>query len=336
MKNNKFEFPEFDDDIVENIAESYPDLSEAEKAQICRKAREKLDSADFKGDTVSGVEPAKKRSWIGWTSVAVAVFAVAIIPFAINALKNAPDVQEPETLADIDIEYSPGASVITDYIPPEDSKESVGTTPDAPYIPENPTKPATTENPENIIAEETESENETPPAPPENPEENGENPEPVVTAPQPAEPPEVTTWAVCSTPRKDTTPVTKPAVTTWAVCSTPRRDTTPIAKPAPKPIVTAVPAVPPPPHTEPSQREHVTNLLGSLTYEQYTCDGIPEYNFYGTDGNFYQLNFSSKWIWRNGTTEAVMTGDIYAYLMENMSCLEAFDNPLLKNSEEYD
>ncbi len=305
MKNNKFEFPEFDDDIFENIAESYPDLSEAEKAQICRKAREKLDSADFKGDTVSGVEPAKKRSWIGWTSVAVAVFAVAIIPFAINALKNAPDVQEPETLADIDIEYSPGAPVITDYIPPEDSKESIGTTPDAPYIPENPTKPATTENPENIIAEETKSKNETPPAPPENPEENGENPEPVVTAPQPDEPPEVTTWAVCSTPRKDTTPVTKPAV-------------------------------PPPPHTASSQREHVTNLLGSLTYEQYTCDGIPEYNFYGTDGNFYQLNFSSKWIWRNGTTEAVMTGDIYAYLMENMSCLEAFDNPLLKNSEEYD
>ncbi len=35
-----------------------------------------------------------------------------------------------------------------------------------------------------------------------------------------------------------------------------------------------------------------------LDWSPDTCDGLPEYQWTGLDGNVYYFNFSSGWVWR--------------------------------------
>lgn len=102
MKKKLFDFSNFDDNIVNSIADNYPDMNKSQQKAICRKTRKKLILSDDSamGDVVSGIEIARKRNpWYICGTVAAAVFAVALIPAAFKALKNAPDgpenIQEP-------------------------------------------------------------------------------------------------------------------------------------------------------------------------------------------------------------------------------------------------
>lgn len=65
--------------------------------------------------------------------------------------------------------------------------------------------------------------------------------------------------------------------------------------------------------------------LSMLDWSADTCDGLPEYQWTGPDGNRYYFNLSSGWAWRNspGTTtgtrlmkEAQLTKEILALLNE--------------------
>lgn len=65
----------------------------------------------------------------------------------------------------------------------------------------------------------------------------------------------------------------------------------------------------------PEDTAWLNTLLSSLSYQPYTCDGLPEGIFNGSDGNVYQLNFSEGWIWRNGREEAPMPDEIRQYFI---------------------
>lgn len=65
--------------------------------------------------------------------------------------------------------------------------------------------------------------------------------------------------------------------------------------------------------------------LSMLDWSSDTCDGLPEYQWTGPDGNLYYFNLSSGWAWRNspGTTtgtrimkEAQLTKEILSLLNE--------------------
>lgn len=67
-----------------------------------------------------------------------------------------------------------------------------------------------------------------------------------------------------------------------------------------------------------SNQSSVFERLDALEYISVTCDGLPEYKLTTDDGTVYWLNFSSKWIWKNGVdAEAVLPDDIIALLKEN-------------------
>lgn len=107
MKKKLFDFSDFDDNIVNSIADNYPDMNKSQQKAICRKTRKKLILSDDSamGDVVSGIEIARKRNpWYICGTVAAAVFAVALIPAAFKALKNSPDgpenIQESQIVAD--------------------------------------------------------------------------------------------------------------------------------------------------------------------------------------------------------------------------------------------
>ncbi len=108
MKKDLFDFSDFDANIVENIAEKYPDMGKSEQKALCGKIRKRINTAEnFIGaDAVSGVEPAKKpvfRYIFG--TAAAAVLTVALIPVGFKALKNAPDgpekIQESPVVVDM-------------------------------------------------------------------------------------------------------------------------------------------------------------------------------------------------------------------------------------------
>lgn len=97
MKKDLFDFSDFDDDIVENIAQKCPDMNKSEQKALCGKIRQRLNTAEnfIAADAVSGVEPAKKPVFrYVFETAAAAVLALAIIPVAFKALKNAPDTPE--------------------------------------------------------------------------------------------------------------------------------------------------------------------------------------------------------------------------------------------------
>ncbi|WP_141630227.1 hypothetical protein [Ruminococcus flavefaciens] len=60
------------------------------------------------------------------------------------------------------------------------------------------------------------------------------------------------------------------------------------------------------------------NILEGLDYRPYTCDGIPEGIINGSNGLVYKLNFSERWVWRNGPNgqeEADMPEELYRYFV---------------------
>lgn len=74
--------------------------------------------------------------------------------------------------------------------------------------------------------------------------------------------------------------------------------------------------------TEPDKEtaENVTEIfdvLNTLEYQPYTCDGLPEYLLTATDGTVYSINFSEKWIWRGNSEQAELSDELIALLKEN-------------------
>ncbi len=67
-----------------------------------------------------------------------------------------------------------------------------------------------------------------------------------------------------------------------------------------------------------SNQSAIFERLDALEYIPITCDGLPEYKLTADDGTIYWLNFSNKWIWKNGVdAEAVLPDDIISWLKEN-------------------
>lgn len=57
--------------------------------------------------------------------------------------------------------------------------------------------------------------------------------------------------------------------------------------------------------------------LKRLQYEPITCDGIPEKTFIAEDGTVFAVNFSERWVWRNGVEEAKLTDELYDALVDS-------------------
>lgn len=67
-----------------------------------------------------------------------------------------------------------------------------------------------------------------------------------------------------------------------------------------------------------SNQSAIFERLDALEYIPITCDGLPEYKLTADDGTIYWLNFSSKWVWKDGIdVEAVLPDDMIALLKEN-------------------
>ena len=65
----------------------------------------------------------------------------------------------------------------------------------------------------------------------------------------------------------------------------------------------------------PEDTEWLFNILENLDYQPYTCDGLPEGIINGRDGNTYRLNFTERWVWRNGGEEAPMPDELRQYFI---------------------
>ncbi len=57
--------------------------------------------------------------------------------------------------------------------------------------------------------------------------------------------------------------------------------------------------------------------LNSLHYDPVTCDGIPQNVFIDEDGTTFAVNFSEKWVWRDGKEEAYLTDELYFALIDS-------------------
>lgn len=64
-----------------------------------------------------------------------------------------------------------------------------------------------------------------------------------------------------------------------------------------------------------SIRDYSLELLDLLDYRYGTNDGLPEYSLTADDGTVYQINISSKWVWRGNDHEAVIYDEL-AQLLE--------------------
>lgn len=174
MKKDLFDFSDFDDNIVENIAENYPDMDKSEQKALCGKIRRRLDAAEFStaADVVSGVEPAKKpvfRYMFG--TAAAAVFALALVPAAFKALKNTPDapedIQESQIIADYNASPTENEGSSTEAVTTKIGKSditTVVTTPKSPTAETTVVLPTSPENSEKT--KETEAPPSTPATPP--------------------------------------------------------------------------------------------------------------------------------------------------------------------------
>ena len=107
MKKDLFGFSDFDDNTVENISEKFPDMDKSEQNAICGKVRKKLDATDdfVVGDSVSGVEFAKRPIMRYVFGAAAAVAVLAVTPVAFKALKNAPEIPENVEQSQIIVDY---------------------------------------------------------------------------------------------------------------------------------------------------------------------------------------------------------------------------------------
>lgn len=50
-------------------------------------------------------------------------------------------------------------------------------------------------------------------------------------------------------------------------------------------------------------------FLSGLSYNNETCDGLPEYIIHFDDGSQYYVNITEGWIWRGNNKEAKLTGE---------------------------
>lgn len=67
-------------------------------------------------------------------------------------------------------------------------------------------------------------------------------------------------------------------------------------------------------------KDNIFSKLNALNYIPITCDGLPEYKLTSGDGAIYWLNFSSRWVWKNGAdAEAVLPDEIISWLKNNRS-----------------
>lgn len=77
--------------------------------------------------------------------------------------------------------------------------------------------------------------------------------------------------------------------------------------------------------------ENVTpifDVLNTLEYQPYTCDGLPEYLLTATDGTVYSINFSDKWIWRGNSEQAELSDELIARLKEDKNLTQAENVPV--------
>lgn len=66
-----------------------------------------------------------------------------------------------------------------------------------------------------------------------------------------------------------------------------------------------------------SEISEIFQKLNNLQYEPITCDGIPEKTFIAEDGTAYAVNFSERWVWRNGVEQAELTDEMYFALIDS-------------------
>lgn len=84
------------------------------------------------------------------------------------------------------------------------------------------------------------------------------------------------------------------------------------------------------PETDNGTAENVTGIfdvLNTLEYQPYTCDGLPEYLLTATDGTVYSINFSEKWIWRGNSEQAELSDELIARLKEDKNLAQAENVP---------
>lgn len=281
MKKDLFDFSDFDDNIVENIAEKYPDMDKSEQEALCGKIRKRLDAAEFStaADVVSGVEPAKKPVFrYVFGTAAAAVFALALIPAAFKALKNAPDA--PENIQE--------SQIITDHN--ASSTENEG----------NSAEAVTTKIGESdIIAEVTASVDNTEVLAPTQPtitetEDKGETNDTVPPLPPVTEGKKTTSKTL-----RTTVPQAPPSPTSAPVVTIPVTTTKPVTAPPAPPAIS---------------EDGIFDMLVNLSYSHYTCDGIADYILTAEDGTTYQILTGCKHVWRNGREEADITPEILEWV----------------------
>ena len=282
MKKDLFRFSDLDDNIVENISEKYPDMDKSEQKSICKKVRQRLNTAEnfTPADVVSGVETAKKpvfRYIFG--TAAAAVFALAVIPVAFKALKNTPDGPE-------NIQGPPAVDMATAPVEDEEKSTAAVTTKigESDIIaevtaPQPPTDETTTVLPTSSENPEKTKETEAPPPPP------------------------VTEVKKTTEKLHATVPQTPPVPTAPPKTTKPVNTTT-------KPV-TAPPAPPTPPAIS---EDGIFDILANLSYRQETCDGIADYILQANDGTTYQILVGCKHVWRNGSEEADITPEILEWV----------------------
>ena len=61
----------------------------------------------------------------------------------------------------------------------------------------------------------------------------------------------------------------------------------------------------------------IFDVLNTLEYQPYTCDGLPEYLLTAADGTVYSMNFSEKWIWRGNNEQAELPDELITRLKES-------------------
>ncbi len=288
MKKDLFDFSDFDDNIVENIAEKCPDMDKSEQKALCGKIRQRLNTVeDFvPADVVCGVEPVKKpvfRYIFG--TAAAAVFALAVIPVAFKALKNAPDapenIQESQIIADYNASPTENEGNSTEAVTTKIEKTDVTT--------EITTSVTTVSKPA------------SPTTVPHGTKVTEENEETIETVPPPpvTEGKRTTTKTLCTT-----VPQALPAPTTTPKATIPTKTTTRAT--TTKPVTTA------PVITENS----IFDMLAKLDYDSCTCDGIANYILTAEDGTKYLILTDCNHVWRSGGRSGYKEADITPEILE--------------------
>ena len=73
--------------------------------------------------------------------------------------------------------------------------------------------------------------------------------------------------------------------------------------------------------------DELSAALNKLEYHPFTCDGLPEYKLYDTDGTVYSINFSEKWVWRGNSEQAELSDELIRLLRESGVLVAGGDTP---------